>query len=118
MDSPGPDLVGVSFRGICLLQRFGFVEVAIGNAHEACRPFIFVGGVDALESLFYVGWVEADQRILPDLGATNGFGLDFVNGAFASLLSESYMHKNGYDSEKRNKSNLSSIFHVLVPLTL
>jgi hypothetical protein len=32
-------------------------------------------GVDALESFLHIGGIEADQRILSDLSAVNGFGL-------------------------------------------
>jgi hypothetical protein len=74
--------------------------------------------MDALESFFHVGWVEANQWILADLGATNSFGFDFVNRAFATLffLSKREVREDGNESEQCNESDLSSVFHVLVPL--
>ena len=82
---PGADVVGIGLGGIGLLQRLRFVEVAIADAHEAGGPLVFVGGVDALEGFFHVGGIEADQRILADFGAVNGFGFDFVDGALAAF---------------------------------
>ena len=60
------------------LEGLGFIKVAIGDADKACRPLILVRSIDGFEGCLDIAGIEADQRILPDLGAVNSFRLDFI----------------------------------------
>jgi len=49
--------------------------------------------VDALEGLLHIRGIEPDQWILANLGAMNGLGFYFIDGALAALLGPSRCRK-------------------------
>jgi hypothetical protein len=44
--------------------------------------------MDRIEGFLHVARIESDERVLPHLGAMNGFRPDFVNRPFRALLGE------------------------------
>jgi hypothetical protein len=66
--------------------------------------------VNALEGFFHVGGIEPDQGILPYLSAMNSLDLDFVDRAFAPLLSQRHIRRN-HSEDQRNQSKWSSVPH-------
>lgn len=52
--------------------------------NEGRGPLVFVGAVNALERLFHIRGIKPNQWILPDLGASNGLGLNLVNRALTT----------------------------------
>jgi hypothetical protein len=62
--------------------------------HEAGGPFVFVGGVDPGEGFFHIRGVKTNERVLPDLGATDRFGFDLIDAALAALLSRRVLRQD------------------------
>ena len=88
IEPPGPDVVGIRFLGVALLQRLSFGHVAVSNPHEGGGPFIFIFCLDRLKCVTNIGGVEADERVHAVLGALDGLGLDLIQRAFSALLGE------------------------------